>query len=45
MEALADNESNPTDCTGLGNCSSICSGEWCGYCKGIYMQECVNIYY
>ncbi|MDR1339608.1 MAG: hypothetical protein LBK58_06115 [Prevotellaceae bacterium] len=37
IEALA---SEDTDCTALGNCSSTCPYEWCGYCKGIYMMEC-----
>jgi hypothetical protein len=29
------------DCTALPYCSSTCPWEWCGYCMGFYMQECI----
>ncbi|MDR1381276.1 MAG: NVEALA domain-containing protein [Tannerella sp.] len=38
VEALADDE-----CFSAipGRCGSNCPYEWCGYCQGFYLQECI----
>jgi hypothetical protein len=41
VEALAKEDSDIIDCTAFPNCSSTCPWEWCGYCMGFYMQECI----
>ena len=38
VEALAQIE-----CTAFETCGSGCNGEFCGYCLGFYMTQCIRM--